>query len=359
MYDVIIVGGGPAGATLARFLGRDMKVLVLDRRDLGKPYAGGFEKCCGGLLAPDAQKMLARFGLGLPRSVLAGPQLFTVRTIDMATRQQRFYPRDYINIDRERFDRWLVSLLPPEVETCWGARFRYLERDNRGVRVTFTVNGKERRETCRLAVGADGARSLVRRALAPRRQPQVYVAIQEWFAVPKAYPYYSAVFDPAVTDFYSWTIPKDDLLVVGSAIPAGADVLGRFQLLKDKLAQWGYVLDEPVRRHGTHLLRPAGLGQICLGSRDVVLIGEAAGWISPSSAEGLSYAFRSALALARALEKGTQGAAARYRRRCRGLSASILAKLGKSPAMYWPWARQLAMGSGLFSLQIEFEEVMS
>jgi len=114
-----------------------------------------------------------------------------------------------------------------------------------------------------------------------------------------------------------------------------------------------------VRRHGTHLLRPAGLGQICLGSRDVVLIGEAAGWISPSSAEGLSYAFRSALALARALEKGTQGAAARYRRRCRGLSASILAKLGKSPAMYWPWARQLAMGSGLFSLQIEFEEVMS
>lgn len=87
MYDVVIIGGGPAGATLARLIGEKMKVLILDRRDLGSPFAGRGEKCCGGLLAPDSQSMLARFGFGLPKSILVGPQLFTVRTMDLADRK--------------------------------------------------------------------------------------------------------------------------------------------------------------------------------------------------------------------------------------------------------------------------------
>src|SRR5690554_3059608 len=92
MYDLVIVGGGPAGATLARLLGNEHRILILDRRDLGQPFSGGQEKCCGGLLAPDAQSMLAGFGLGLPSSVLVGPQLFTVRTMDLAAGRERYYP---------------------------------------------------------------------------------------------------------------------------------------------------------------------------------------------------------------------------------------------------------------------------
>ena len=33
-------------------------------------------KCCGGLLSPDAQKLLAKFDLCLPTEVLADPQIF-------------------------------------------------------------------------------------------------------------------------------------------------------------------------------------------------------------------------------------------------------------------------------------------
>ncbi len=38
-----------------------------------------YEVCCGGLLAPDAQKMLAKLGLGLPNEVIVGPQMFSVK----------------------------------------------------------------------------------------------------------------------------------------------------------------------------------------------------------------------------------------------------------------------------------------
>ncbi len=351
MYDVIIVGGGPAGATLARLLGDRMKVLILDQRDL-VATPGSLEKCCGGLLAPDAQVMLARFGLGLPKAVLASPQLFAVRAIDLATGQERFYPRNYINVKRESFDRWLISLLPPGVEGRWGAQFLDFRRDEKGVEVSFLWQGKEKNATGRILVGADGAQSGVRRKLGHSPSAGLYVAVQQSFAVSKALPYYTAVFDPAITDFYSWMIPKDDKLLVGAAIPAGPNVLSRFELLLKKLGNHGFDLGCSVRRQGTSLLRPMGHGTLYGGENQVVLIGEAAGWISPSSAEGISYAFRSALVLSQALEQGHEGAFGRYRCLSKSLKFNILGKRAKSPAMYWPPLRRLAMGSGLMSIDI-------
>jgi flavin-dependent dehydrogenase len=132
MYDLIIVGAGPAGATLARLLGKNNKILLLDRRRMDRSGSlgmkEGLEKCCGGLIAPDAQQMLAKMGLGVPRGVLVGPQLFTVRTIDVRNRLERHYQRHYINIDREKFDSWLVSLIPSGVDAKWAASFKGFDR---------------------------------------------------------------------------------------------------------------------------------------------------------------------------------------------------------------------------------------
>lgn len=104
MFDIAIIGAGPAGATLARLIGNSHKVLLIDKKQLAITPEEEFShaKCCGGLLAPDAQEMLAVLGLGLPQHVLVGPQLFVVRTIDLQNATERYYQRFYINIDRVR-----------------------------------------------------------------------------------------------------------------------------------------------------------------------------------------------------------------------------------------------------------------
>jgi hypothetical protein len=56
--------------------------------------------------------MIAKLGLGIPKDVLVDPQLFAVRAIDLTNHLERLYQRFYFNMDREKFDRWLVSLLP-------------------------------------------------------------------------------------------------------------------------------------------------------------------------------------------------------------------------------------------------------
>lgn len=354
MYDLVIIGAGPAGATLARLLGKDFKVLVLERRDFKEKQEYNRVKPCGGLIAPDAQLMLAKFGLGVPKSVLVSPQLFAVRVLDFDNSNERYYQRNYINIDREEFDRWLASLIPSNVEIIYNCIYKSYEADKDGVIVRFIDNGKEYEERAKIIVGADGAFSKVRKqGFNNLPDPKLYVTIQEWFKTDCDLDYYGAIFDREITDFYSWTIPKDDHLIVGSALRPNDDVHNKFQLLKEKLIKQGFKLENSSKIEGTHLLRPIHSNQICTGNDKIALIGEAAGFISPSSAEGLSYAFRSSLALSKALREDFSNYNMLYKSYSKPLLLNIKMKNMKIPAMYNKQLRNLIMKTGLLSVGVE------
>lgn len=352
MYDIAIIGAGPAGATLARLIAKKYKVLLIDRRELASQKKSLFEKCCGGLVAPDAQQMLAKLGLGIPRDVLIGPQLFAVRTIDIQNNLEKYYQRHYINLDREKFDRWLVSKIPSSVDLFCGAVFKKCSFDEGLMEIHFNHQGKERLEKVKYLIGADGAFSTLRRQIAPGLFQKTYISIQEWFKTRNSQPYFSAIFDQDISDFYSWTIPKEDELIVGATMLPKENPVAKFNLLKERLREKGFKLQTRVKRNGAFILRPQKLEQIFLGKGNIALIGEAAGWISPTSAEGLSYAFRSALALAESLEQEPDILVEEYRKNISALKMNIVLKNLKAPFMYNPFLRKIAMKSGFLSLDI-------
>lgn len=355
MYDIAIIGGGPAGATLARLVSKDYSVLLLEKRSFSeKCIQSADEKCCGGLIDPDAQQMLAKFRLGIPKSVLLSPQMFAVRAIDIQNSVERFYQRHYINIDRGMFDKWMVSIIPGSVKISLGSLFKSYAVCNNHVLVNYTVDRKEYQEKTKLLVGADGAFSKVRRqGFSSKPTPDLYISIQEWFEVRGNQNFYGAVFDNEITDFYSWTIPKENQLILGTALKPGKNVLEKFELLKRKLERYDYDFSKSIRKNGAYLYRPVKLGQIYTGNERIAFVGEAAGFISPSSAEGLSYAFKSSLALSRALENGLDGFEKLYRKNLASLYRNIAIKNLKSPAMYNALLRRTIMKSGILSLNIE------
>lgn len=353
MYDITIVGSGPAGATLARLLGNKYKVLLLEKRTFmeGMPLAS--EKSCGGLLDPDAQQMMARFSLGIPKSVVLSPQMFAVRTIDIKNSIERYYQRHYINIDRNEFDKWLESIIPSSVNILNGCIFKLFKECDNSVIVLYNHKGKDYEVKTKLLVGADGAFSRVRRqGFGDRPNPELYISIQEWFEVKENQNYYGAIFDDEITDFYSWTIPKENQIILGTALKPGKDVHYKFELLKKKLTRYKYQFDKSIRKNGAYLFRPIKTNQICIGKDQIVLVGEAAGFISPSSAEGFSYAFMSSLALARALQDGIEGYEERYRKNLNSLVRNIIFKNIKSPAMYNSYLRKCVMKTGIMSIDI-------
>src|SRR5690606_41205 len=139
---------------------------------------------------------LARFGLGVPKSVLVNPQLFAVRVLDFDNSNERYYQRNYININRESFDKWLASQIPSEVNIIYNCLYKSFEANENGITVSFNQDGKEYREQTRILVGADGALSRVRnQCLGESHVPNLYISIQEWFKTSYNLNYYGAIFD--------------------------------------------------------------------------------------------------------------------------------------------------------------------
>lgn len=304
-------------------------------------------------MAPDAQKALARFDLTLPKSVLVDPQLFALRTLDLATGQARHYQRFYINMDRQKFDHWLQTLIPSEVQVKNGAQvIGIFRRKDCLFNVTYRQGKQEYNAVGRRIVGADGADSIVRRIFFPQHRVRGYVAVQQWFKETHQTPFYCCIFDPKETDCYSWSVSKDGYFIFGGAY-AAAGCRARFERQKKALEKYGFRFGPPLKTEACRVLRPAGWREFLLGEKGVFLLGEAAGLISPSSLEGISSAMISAQKLAAALEE--EPGPSEHRRYAQStwlLRVKLWSKLLKCPFMYQPFLRKMVMKSGVASISI-------
>ena len=203
----------------------------------------------------------------------------------------------------------------------------------------------------RLVVGADGAGSTVRRLAYPHEPaPERYSAVQAVYDAGASDPFYGAIFDESLTDFYGWTIPKGGTIAVGAAFPAGGGVPERFDALVAKLRESGFRFGRELSRSSAQISRPTRPGHLFVGRGRVLLTGEAAGFISPSSAEGISYALRSGAELAGALEGGLEGATSRYVSAAWPLALNVAMKAVKGSAIYGAGMRRLIMRSGIGAL---------
>ncbi len=353
MYDIAIIGAGPAGSNLARLLAQQtqLKICIIDKRDLQSPVDPHRRKACGGLLSPDAQQMLARQGLTIPVSILEDPQLFSVRTIDFDNRLENHYQRHYLNMDREKFDRFLYHLVPNWVEKIHGVVTILKKRDDHWT-LQYKTGSTMKIIKAKRLVAADGGNSCTRRRVAgdaPR--PKSYISLQKWYPLHASMPYYTGLFDSSITDYYSWTIQKDDRLILGTAVPAGEPVHERFEALREKVENHLQIpLRNEDRTEGAFIERITHVNQLLWEKDGVFFVGEAAGATSPTSAEGFSYALQSSLYLAESLTSESRNPARLYKRKCKKITLKLLAKQMKSPAMYHLGLRKLVMKSKLSAI---------
>jgi len=330
-YDTVVAGAGPAGIMAARQAAKRGRVLLVDSSALPR------DKSCGGMLNEHAQRFLASFA-DVPNELVLGPTHVKFRYWDWDRDLRKATQLTFLNVDRKGFDEWLVSLLPNNVDIAGGTRLTDFADDPDGVIATLKNGGSPDCVTCRMLVGADGARSAVRRGLGVG-SVATYVTLQDFVRLEgELEPYFDCIYMRSIGDCYaySYIVPKGRTAIVGSVYyphtkrPHEKQDL-TLEILRERLPQLG----ESVKREASVALSVRDPRDVVAGLGRVLLAGEAGGFMSPTSGEGISYAMNSGSLAGEAIVSSTDPdeVLAGYTQRSAHIARNIKRKLRWLPFM--------------------------
>jgi geranylgeranyl reductase family protein len=296
-YDVIVVGAGPAGATLAYELAkRGIGVLVLEKEKLPR------YKCCAGGVTSKAAKLLDFDISEVVEDVIY--ELSFTYNMGSSYLGQHSQPLIY-TVMRDVFDYFLVEKAQQlGAVLIDGQKVMQVQVGADWVEMPTADNLFR----TRLVVGADGAYSVVARELGMGRSIEYLVGMESEVVVPEEElaKWKSRVHIDlgCIPGGYAWVFPKRNHLSIGAGclVSKARGLNRRYQKFLTLLGMGNYT----IARSSSHLVPTCTKGRFVWQDK-ALLLGDAAGLTDPLTGEGIYNAIQSAQLAAPVIESSLVG----------------------------------------------------
>ncbi|MEM2910386.1 MAG: NAD(P)/FAD-dependent oxidoreductase [Nitrososphaerota archaeon] len=298
-FDVVVVGGGPAGAVCAiKCAEMGFRTALLEKSTSYR------RKACGGVTPTITKELLElELGLSTPQFVLSVPERLGLFYVPPSGKHNGGVMRNYtlLNLRRVAFDEWLrEEAKARNVRLLYGAEFTELKLGKNNM-LKVRVNGSLEIFEATYVVGADGAISKVRSCLFPNYRSRVLTVVQEvWDAEGKFENNFYVILNGKIVPTYGYVIPKDGKFFVGFGFKSGT---ANIQSCTDRLL--GLLKNEfsfkPIRME-IREIAPIPFTIPSAGLENVVLVGDAGGLCNPFSGEGIRFAIESGVAAAESIK---------------------------------------------------------
>ncbi len=314
VWDLIIAGGGPAGATCARRAAQlGLDVLLIEKQNHPR------RKACGGGLTPRVGDALDLDFSPVVEREQGGLRLFSPS--GLAVTEKRAELTGYL-VRREDFDHLLLKKAEEAGATVLeGITVLDVIETSSGVDVVTD----DKTYTARLLVGADGVNSTVARRtqLKPRwRDDEICLCIEasvpmdssdieRIFAIPDSSGrVFIEIYFGALRHGYAWAFPKREEISLGIGVLVSE--------LEDLRGVWKRFVASFEDRYGVRVdLSNTTAARVPLKgpikntvTKRVMLVGDAGGFVSPATGEGIYYAIetgRLAAEVSKEILSGAEG----------------------------------------------------
>ncbi len=291
MYDVIVVGSGPAGASAAYFLRRGgARVLIIEKERLPR-----YKVCAGGVPASVMEFFPFEFEEVVEQEIEMAS--FCYRGVHIL---HRVKPRSLFTTNRETFDYFLLSKSGAEViegikVTSVGVYRKY--------KVVRLSDGRDIR--ARYVIGADGVSSVVGRWSGLGLPPRMGLAVEAEIDTPpdllEEYRGRILIGLGVLTRGYFWIFPKKRRLSVGIGTTGRER---RLSFVLERLLK-EYSLPHSSDKFYAHPLPLYGTKRD-LERHGVFLVGDAASLVDPLTGEGIRHAVMSGRLAAQCILEGKE-----------------------------------------------------
>ncbi len=306
MYDAVIIGGGPAGASAGIYLAdKGKNVCIIDKSTFPR------QKTCGGLLTIKTLELMESSPIGKLDSSLV---LNRINRVSLENKGEKIAEmrckNDFYLVDRLTFDNSLIEKYKAKGGHIIEGRAVTKIKDK-----SVVLNDGTEIE-CRYIIGADGCKGITGRLV--NREPFV-CAFGIEAEIPQRYVDSSALLLEVgyFKDGYLWHFPKGEYATVGFAFTYDKyfDYVGWFKSYIKKLG-----VTENVKLKGAFL--PYGMGsRTVTRGKNILLAGDAAGFTDTVTGEGTYYALLSGLMAAESIM--SQDPLATYNKKTRQIIVSV------------------------------------